>query len=183
MADPVRTTRAIQGERREDVIKAALFEFGRTGYAGTSTSTIARRAGIRQPYIYVLFENKRSLFLACHDSLNERLVEVFEEAAASEDEPYQKLRRMGIAYVGLLEDLDGMRCHLQILASAGIDDLREPVREGFEHIFRETLRISGCSAEEVAEFLGRGILLATMSTLGEPAEMLDYLKMPDESPT
>lgn len=171
-----------QEQRRDDVIKAALIEFGRTGYSGTTTSVIAQRAGIRQPYIYALFENKRALFLACHDVLIERLIETFEQAAETESEPYAKLRRMGLAYVGLLNDLDGMRCHLQILASAGVEELREPIREGFNRTFEEAVRISGCEKEEVALFFGRGILLAAMSTLGEPAEVLDFLKMPKDPP-
>lgn len=182
MATPVKKTRSTQGERREEVIRAALVEFGRTGYAGTTTSVIARRAGIRQPYIYALFENKRALFLACHDTLNDRLIETFEAAAATRDEPYDKLRKMGIAYVGLLNDLDGMRCHLQIIASAGVDELREPIREGFNQVFNETCRISGCGPEDVANFFGRGIMLAALSTLGEPPEVLDYLKMPEQEP-
>ncbi len=165
------------------MIRAALIEFGRTGYAGTTTTVIAQRAGIRQPYIYSLFENKRALFLACHDVLNERLIGTFETAAATEEDPYAKLRKMGIAYVGLLNDIDGMRCHLQILASAGVEELRDPIREGFNQVFNETCRISNCEPDEVASFFGRGMLLAAMSALGEPPEMLDYLKMPESRAT
>ena len=53
-------------ERREQVLDAAVEEFGERGYHGASTANIAKRAGISQPYIYALFSDKRELFLAVH---------------------------------------------------------------------------------------------------------------------
>jgi AcrR family transcriptional regulator len=36
-------------ERRESVIRAAIGEFSRSGYYGTSTEVIAKRVGVSQP--------------------------------------------------------------------------------------------------------------------------------------
>ena len=47
-----------QSERRSEVLKAALIEFGKQGYDGTSTSMIAERAGIQQPYICLLYTSR-----------------------------------------------------------------------------------------------------------------------------
>jgi AcrR family transcriptional regulator len=41
------------------VLNAAIVEFARAGYAGTSTEAIATRAGISQPYLFRLFGTKK----------------------------------------------------------------------------------------------------------------------------
>ena len=61
-------------ERRQHVIDAAIETFAAEGYHGASTTMIARRAGISQPYIYALFENKHDLFLAAYREVAERSV-------------------------------------------------------------------------------------------------------------
>jgi len=180
MSEQARKPRISQEARRAQVIDAALVEFGRYGYAGTSTSMIANRAGIRQPYIYALFENKRALFLACHDVLNDRIRETFREAALPEDSPYERVRKMGLAYLGLLHDDDRIRCHLQIFAAAGNDDLREPIRAGFNQLFDDVLEISEASKPEVARFFATGMLLNAMAALEEPFEMITYLTVTPE---
>ena len=58
--------RSSSEERREQVIDAAVREFAEHGFHATSTTAIAKRAGISQPYIYALFPNKHELFLAAH---------------------------------------------------------------------------------------------------------------------
>ena len=52
------TTRQTADERREEVLAAAVEEFGRAGFHGASTDAIARRAGISQPYLFRLFGSK-----------------------------------------------------------------------------------------------------------------------------
>jgi len=180
MSEQAKKPRVSQEERRAEVIDAALVEFGRYGYAGTSTSMIASRAGIRQPYIYALFDNKRALFLSCHDVLNDRIRETFREAALPEDSPYERIRKMGLAYLSLLNDDDRVRCHLQIFAAAGNDDLKEPIREGFNDLFDDVLEISGASRKEVARFFATGMLLNAMAAFDEPVEMIRYLEVPPE---
>jgi AcrR family transcriptional regulator len=41
-------------EHREHVLDAAIAEFAAQGYHAASTTAIARRAGISQPYVYAL---------------------------------------------------------------------------------------------------------------------------------
>src|SRR5688572_9323936 len=51
------------GERREEIIAAAVTRFGATGLHGTSTETIARDVGVSQPYVFRLFGTKKELFM------------------------------------------------------------------------------------------------------------------------
>ncbi len=184
MSEQEKRTRISQAARRAEVIDAALVEFGRFGYAGTSTSMIASRAGIRQPYIYALFENKRALFLACHEVLNEEIRATFEKSFESGDSPHERLRKMGLAYTGLLHDDARVLCHLQIIAAAGSADLRKPVREGFNQLFDDVVEISGGSRREVARFFASGVLLNAFAAMDEPMEMMiDLLEvLPEGQP-
>ncbi|MBN8867990.1 MAG: TetR/AcrR family transcriptional regulator [Solirubrobacterales bacterium] len=180
MSEQSKKPRVSQEARRAEVIDAALIEFGQYGYAGTSTSMIASRAGIRQPYIYALFENKRALFLACHDVLNDRIRETFRENMDPEDSSYERLRKMGLAYLELINDDNRVRCHLHVFAAAGIDDLKEPIRVGFNQLFDDVVEMSGAEPPDVARFFASGMLINAMTALDEPFEMIRNLEVTPE---
>src|SRR3954452_16720009 len=157
-------------ERREHVIEAAIATFAVEGYRGTSTTDIARRAGISQPYVYALFRNKHELFLAAYHTVAERirarLVAAAEGAAGSEE----RLRAMGEAYLGMIGNSAEVLCQLQAYAAAGDPALREPVRDEFVRLFEAVREAAGVSREEAAFFFAGGIFLAIASALGVPRE-------------
>jgi len=68
-------------ERREEILAAALEEFGEHGLDGTSTDTIARKAGISQPYLFRLFGTKKELYLETVRRCLSQTLELFEQAA------------------------------------------------------------------------------------------------------
>src|SRR5207253_3075720 len=51
-----------RGERRDDIIAAALEEFSACGFAATRLDDVARRAGVAKGTIYLYFRDKESLF-------------------------------------------------------------------------------------------------------------------------
>jgi AcrR family transcriptional regulator len=81
MASRTAPQRSSSEERREELIAAAVTEFAATGFHATSTTAIAKRAGISQPYVYALFPNKHELFLAANAEVVERIRGAFAEAA------------------------------------------------------------------------------------------------------
>lgn len=172
--------RVPQAERRADVIDAALIEFGKRGFDGTTTLMIAERAGIQQPYIYALFENKRHLFLACQKALYERMLLIFEDEIKEEDSPYERLRKMGIAYLALLKDEAWVQCHLQILAASGHPDLKPQIREAFMGTFARIEAMTGATPQQVAQFFASGVLLNAMGVMDVPFDMILHLRMPTE---
>src|SRR5918995_6970571 len=99
-------SRASSDERREQVIQAAVHEFAEHGFRATSTSAIAKRAGISQPYIYALFPNKHELFLATHAYVVGHIRDAFTEAARGLVDPEERLHAMGKAYMTLLQERD-----------------------------------------------------------------------------
>jgi AcrR family transcriptional regulator len=158
--------RSSSDERREQVIKAAVKEFAANGFHATSTSAIAKRAGISQPYIYALFPNKRELFLAVDRYVVGRIRRAFADAARGLTTPEERLEAMGHAYVELLQDRDEIRFQMQAHASAGDPELGPPIRKEFEEIFEDVGRISGASREEVSAFMAKGMLLNVAASLG-----------------
>ena len=167
---PVGGTRSSSEERREQVIGAAVKEFAEHGFHATSTSAIAKRAGISQPYIYALFPNKHALFLAAHEHVVDHIRHVFTEAAHGQDTPEERLRAMGEAYMELLGDRDEILFQMQSHAAAGDPSLREPVRSEFMRLMDDVRRLSGASSEEVASFMACGMLLNVAAALELPQE-------------
>src|ERR687885_2722189 len=68
-------------ERRAEILEAARAEFADRGLDGASTDTIARRAGISQPYLFRLFGTKKDLFVASVEGCFAETLAMFREAA------------------------------------------------------------------------------------------------------
>ena len=173
------TTRKTADERREEILAVALEEFGEHGLDGTSTDTIARKAGISQPYLFRLFGTKKELYLeAVRRCLSETL-ELFQDAAG-ELQGEEALHAIGQAYRGLLADRTRLRGQMQAYADCDDDDVREAVRDGFGRLVEYVEGVSGAEPEQIRDFFAFGMLLnvfASMDLLDHPApwakEILD----------
>jgi AcrR family transcriptional regulator len=55
------------GERRQEIIRAAMEVFARNGFGGSTTRKIAENAGISEAMIYSHFRNKQELYTAIID--------------------------------------------------------------------------------------------------------------------
>ena len=153
------TPRQTSDERRDNVIAAAMQEFGERGYEAASTASIARRAGISQPYIYALFENKRELFLAAHSEAVRWIREAFVSAARDASDPEEALHKMGAAYVALVEDRYRLLFQLQAFAAAADPELRPEIARSFKSLVDDVRRVSGASPEQVTSFFACGMLI------------------------
>jgi len=157
-------------ERREQVLEAAIHELAHRGYHAASTTVIARRAGISQPYVYALFPSKRDLFLAAQARVAERIRARLAAAARDATDPGDRLRAMGEAYLGLIADRDDVLCQLQAYAAAGDESLRGPLRDEFLRVFETIEDAAGASREEAAFFFAGAVLLTVAAALDVPPE-------------
>jgi AcrR family transcriptional regulator len=157
-------------ERREQVLEAAVKEFAARGYHAASTTAIAKRAGISQPYIYALFPSKRELFLATSRLVIGRIRDRFSEAARGASDPEDALARMGEAYMALLENRDEIMFQLQTHAAAQDPDLHDPVRDEFRELLAHVTAVSGASRDEVIGFIAKGMLLNVLAALDLPLD-------------
>jgi AcrR family transcriptional regulator len=165
--------RLTAAERREEIVAVAIEEFGATGYHGTSTEVIAEKAGISQPYIFRLYGTKQGLFLACVDTCFDRTIEIFRAAAANAENPIQE---MGRAYVELLGERSLVLFQHQIYAAAEDPEIRALARRRFEGLATEIERLGGV---DPVVFIGQGMLLNVIASLGLPAEEWVFLTAPD----
>ncbi|WNF31344.1 TetR/AcrR family transcriptional regulator [Streptomyces sp. C11-1] len=163
-------------ERRESVVRAAITEFARGGYNGTSTEVIARRVGVSQPYLFRLFPNKQAIFLAAAERCLEDTRQVF--AAASKGlEGEEALHAMAAAYQQLIVD-DGEKLMMQMQMYAAV----AAAEAAGDHAFGESLRAAwvrmwddvhitlGADESETTTFLAYGMLVNTLASLGFPGD-------------
>ncbi|MFJ5233027.1 TetR/AcrR family transcriptional regulator [Kitasatospora sp. NPDC088391] len=162
-------------ERRESVVRAAMVEFARGGYRGTSTEAIARRVGVSQPYLFRLFPNKQAIFQAAAEHCMEETWGVFDRA--SEGLTGEAARHaMGEAYLSLVEDREQVMMQMQIYVSvfaaesAGEGEVGEAARAGWLRLFERVRERIGGDQGEATQFMAHGMLINTLVALGYPAD-------------
>lgn len=78
--------------QRERLIAAIAEGCAEGGYAETTVSAVAKRAGVSSLTFYEQFEGKRECMLAAHEELSGRLLEAIDRKAEAEDDPAAKAR-------------------------------------------------------------------------------------------
>ncbi|OJX15314.1 MAG: hypothetical protein BGO82_11620 [Devosia sp. 67-54] len=91
------------GERRAQIIEAAVAAFARDGYDATRMDDIAVQAGITKPVLYDHFSSKRALFLAVLQTIRDDLAARGRAIAQDEGSPEQKFRRSVDAFLAFVE--------------------------------------------------------------------------------
>ncbi len=152
-------------ERREEILEAAFAEFADTGFEGTSTETIADRAGISQPYLFRLFGTKKHLFLAAIDRCIDQTREAFQEVVTEGDPSEDILERMGHAYLEVVKDRQRLRMQMQAYAACDDPEVRATVQRGFGRLIDEVMAASHASPEVLAGFIAKGMLLNVMASM------------------
>lgn len=157
--------------RREQIIAAAFLEFAAHGYYAAGTAAIAARAGISQPYIYALFPDKKSLFLACHERAMQRMRDVLFEAAGHNQSVGSALERIERAFHDLYTaNPTQLMFQLQSHAAASDSEIRSVVRQRFMDMVEVGVRATGASRVVVLEQLARGLLMAVAVALELPVD-------------
>jgi AcrR family transcriptional regulator len=161
-------------ERRRSVIRAAVSEFARGGYDGTSTEAIARRAGVSQPYLFRLFAGKRALFLAaarCCLADTARLFTEATEGLAGEE----ALRAMANAYTRVIVKeperlLMQMQVYVAVAAGEADGDAAfgEAVRAEWRRLWDTVHRPLGADTGQTTTFMAYGMLVNVLVCLGFP---------------
>jgi len=159
---PIRLT---ADERRSAVLSAAVTEFAKSGYAGTSTEAIAQRAGISQPYLFRLFGTKKELFLATLELVDDRIVQSM-TAAAADLTGHEALEAMGMAYLELMQDAEMLQVQLHGFAAAAADaDVARCCRRTFEVLWHFVHDRTGVSDDEIRQFFAMGMMINVVSAI------------------
>ncbi|MEV7003981.1 TetR/AcrR family transcriptional regulator [Streptomyces sp. NPDC093982] len=163
-------------ERRESVIRAAMTEFARGGYYGTSTEVIAKRVGVSQPYLFRLFPGKKAIFLAAAERCVEDTIRMFAEASDGL-EGDEAERAMGTAYRKAASEqpeqlMMQMQMYLAVAAAEqeGDHEFGEAVRAGWTRLW-DTIHLPlGADVHETTTFMAYGMLINCLVTMGFPPD-------------
>ncbi len=165
-------SRQTAGERRIAVLAAAITEFARAGYAGTSTEAIASRAGISQPYLFRLFGTKKDLFVATYDLVGLRIINELTKAGEGLEGQEAKAA-MGEAYLELMQDPEILQVQLHGFAAAPADpDIARSCRRTFDVLADVFYERTHGTEDDLREFFAMGMLINVMSAI-------DVLSVPD----
>jgi AcrR family transcriptional regulator len=153
----VKDARLLQGsETQKTLRREARKLFARKGYTAANTNELVERAKVTKGALYHHFANKRDLYHAVVEDMEQELVERIEGAAtagvASRD-PWERLRAMSVAY------LDA--CREPALARMLV--LEAPVVLGWK---------TWCNLEQKYEVAAFARCLSEAGALQEPAETL-----------
>lgn len=160
-------------ERRHTVLRTAIKAFAARGYYGTTTTEVAKAAGISQAYLYRLFPDKEALFVAVVDYCSSRIRECHAEgaAAAATAEPAAVLAAMATAYTDLIADRDLLMVLLHATCANSEPAIREAVRACYAKQVEYVRAASGASDEQIRRFFGDGLLANVL--VGVDAAALD----------
>ncbi|MEZ6243928.1 MAG: TetR/AcrR family transcriptional regulator [Phycisphaerales bacterium] len=81
-------------ERKEQLLDRAAELFAERGYARTTTSELAKAAGVTEPIIYRHFASKRGLFIALIERTGKETLEQWEKDLAGASDAGERLRRV-----------------------------------------------------------------------------------------
>ena len=154
-------------ERREQILEAALEEFGHKGLHGGSTVAIAKRVGISHPNLFRIYPTKHELFVAVLGRVfatieREMLVagERFEEAP---------LQAMSDAWGGLMERREVMFMVLQGYAASGDPAIRDIMHDWTRGVFERIAALPGVGEDIAHDFFAAGMLYMAAAALDLPA--------------
>lgn len=151
-------------DRREQVLDAALIEFAEGGLAGTSTESIAARAGISQPYLFRLFSTKKELFVETAQRCFDNIAAAFENAAVGLA-GVAAIEAMGKAYMGLIADRSNLLAQLQMYAACDDPEIRDCARAGFKRLYQQVETASGAPVAAIVAFFAAGMLCNVATAL------------------
>lgn len=169
------TERKTAEQRRADILRVAVPLFARGGLEGTSTDSVAKAAGISQPYLFRLFPTKKALFMALIQHGFERVRDAF-EAAAGELTGEAALEAMGEVYSELLRDRDELMLQMQAYVASSDPEIGALTRREFGRLWRLIASISGVEEEKMQAFIATGMLMNVVAAMDATAHPSAWLK-------
>lgn len=129
--------------KKENIIKAAITVFAKTGYAGARIAEVAEAAGIGKGTIYEYFRSKEDLFFETFKYVMFESVQQIDEIAQSFTGPASK-RLTDLADTVMkvwVEDLPLFGLVLEFWSATATPPGRDRFREAFKTVYSEMRRI------------------------------------------
>lgn len=148
--------------RQADIISAAIEVFAETGYYRATTTQIADRVHISQPYIFRFFASKEKLLLSALEVSWSRILASFREVVESASS--ERLEAELIAAYEQIAESYRNEVLLQMQAQTIQEEaIQEALRYGFREVRKMVLEAFGKAKianpeESTMLFLARGVL-------------------------
>lgn len=94
---------ALDSEKRERIINAALKEFARNGYDKASTNEIIKEADISKGSLFNYFNNKKELFMFLLDYVVEVVDKIYPEVDWNEGDLFKRMRDIGFIKLKIMK--------------------------------------------------------------------------------
>ncbi|WP_019135583.1 TetR/AcrR family transcriptional regulator [Cellulomonas massiliensis] len=155
-----RTTLSTADLRKPVVTAAAVREFARGGYHGTTIADVARAAKISPAYVAKLFPTKERLFVTALERCFDQVVEALAAGADDADDPSPDgvLFAMGGAYAHLIADRTLLMLQVHAQSVAELPEIGEALRAGLRQVVEFAKIRSRASDEAVQRFVAYGQL-------------------------
>ncbi|WP_285733301.1 TetR/AcrR family transcriptional regulator [Kitasatospora phosalacinea] len=152
-------------QRRETVVRVAVGVFARRGFHAATTTEIAERAGVSQPYLFRLFATKRALFLAAADLSTGDAARAF-SAAAENARGSAALRAGERAWRRMVGAGSPFAFQWQLHAAAASDPvIRGAAARHWGALWRTVAAATGLPDPALAAFFGRVLLVGATTAL------------------
>jgi AcrR family transcriptional regulator len=86
------TKAAQSAATRSKLLKVARKLFAKNGYSGVGTEEVVKRAGVTRGALYHQFEDKKDLFRAVYEQVEQELFEKVTSRAGTETDPVEELK-------------------------------------------------------------------------------------------
>jgi AcrR family transcriptional regulator len=142
-------------ERRALILRAAVKEFGRQGYEGTSTASIARLVGVSQPYLFRLYGSKKRLFTETAEWALAELGRILDEAAKGADHAERLASCAAAVTRPTAARNDLLRFELALYGAADDPELASLARWHLDSLWRRVAKATGAPRDELSVFFGQ----------------------------
>ena len=151
------------GDRRQEIIRAARTVFSKLGYAGTTVADIATEVGISRAAFYVYFASKADVFTALASAVRDDLMRAQDVQPAAGLSDSEILERTTVAY---LDTYTSNLALLTVIENSAISDRQ------VNEIWRE---INERPVKRATRYIDRAIAGGTASPAGSSAVIAEAL--------
>jgi AcrR family transcriptional regulator len=150
-------------ERRDRVDAVAVEVFSERGFYATTTTEVATAAGISQSYLYKLYPDKTSLFIAALDHGSDRLAALVSRRLRSDPDAQ---RALGSAVDEIAADWSLMRFLIHAVCASTEPAIREAVQRCYARQFQVIREGSSLDDEAIRRYFADSLLLNAMRAVG-----------------
>jgi TetR/AcrR family transcriptional regulator len=124
-------------ERRKQILKSAVKTFSRSNYRAAKTADIATAAGISEALIYRFFPSKKAIFLEILQHISQRILILWQEEVAKEEDATRALRNMGMRYFERIQKHpEELRVQFQAISEVSDPAIAKQLRRDHEQYMR-----------------------------------------------